>query len=445
MDGGGIMMEGTEATTALESWGRYPRARAVARPLHWADDPLPIGPGETVLPYGNGRSYGDSCLNDQGVLLCTRELHHLRSFDRATGVMRIEAGALLAEILEVAVPAGWFLPVTPGTKFVTIGGAVANDIHGKNHHVAGCLGNHVLRFELLRSSGERLTCSLTENPAKFAATIGGLGLTGLITWVELQLLRIDGPFIETDNVVLDDLDDFFAVSAESSSWPYTVAWIDSVARGARLGRGIFFRGRHTSGAGAPQRPLLGGMLRVPFTLPSGLLNRHTIRAFNTVVGTAWRRQAGHSGRAHYEPFFYPLDAVGAWNRIYGPRGLMQYQCVVPHQHQHAIHELLDEVARASGSFLTVLKIFGDIPSPGMMSFPRPGITLNLDFPFDGPRTLALCDRLDAVVRAAGGALYPAKDARMPPDMFERSFPRLADFVPHIDPRFSSSFWRRVRA
>lgn len=445
MDGSSTTVEGSAPMTSLESWGRYPKTRAVARPLHWADDPLPIGPGERVLPYGNGRSYGDSCLNDGGVSLCTRELHHLRAFDRGTGVLRIEAGALLSEILDVIVPAGWFLPVTPGTKFVTIGGAVANDIHGKNHHVAGCMGNHVRALELVRSSGERLRCSPTENAALFAATIGGLGLTGLITWVELQLLRIDGPFIETDNVVLHGLDEFFAVSAESASWPYTVAWIDSVARGSRLGRGIFFRGRHAEGAGAQRRAPFGGLLRVPFTLPPGLLNRHTIRAFNTVVGTAWRQQAGHPGRAHYEPFFYPLDAVGAWNRIYGPGGLMQYQCVVPRQHGHAIKELLDEVARASGSFLTVLKIFGDQPSPGMLSFPRPGITLNLDFPFEGPATLALCERLDAVVRAADGALYPAKDARMPPDMFARSFPRLAEFLPHVDPRFSSSFWRRVRA
>jgi FAD/FMN-containing dehydrogenase len=437
------MTDGAEWTTTLESWGRYPKTRSIARPLHWADEPLPIGAGDRVLPYGNGRSYGDSCLNDDGVLLCTRELRRLRSFDRQSGVMRIEAGALLSEILELAVPAGWFLPVTPGTKFVTIGGAVANDIHGKNHHVAGCFGSHVLRFELLRSTGERLVCSPSENADKFAATIGGLGLTGVITWVELQLLKIDGPFIETDNVALHSLDDFFSVSAESAHWPYTVGWIDSVARGSRLGRGVFFRGRHTTGAGAPKKQLLGGALKVPFTLPPHLLNRFTIRAFNTVVGTVWRSQAGRPGRAHYEPFFYPLDAVGSWNRVYGPGGLMQYQAVVPHEEKHAIHDLLDQVARASGSFLTVLKIFGDIPSPGIMSFPRPGITLNLDFPFDGPSTLALCDRLDAVVRAANGALYPAKDARMPVDMFERSFPRLKEFLPHIDPRFSSSFWRRV--
>lgn len=435
----------TQETTVLESWGRYPRARAVARPLHWAADALPVSTGEQVLPYGNGRSYGDSCLNDGGVLLCTRELRHLRAFDRQRGVMRIEAGALLSEILELAVPAGFFLPVTPGTKFVTIGGAVANDIHGKNHHVAGCLGSHVLRLELLRSDGARLECSPTENADKFAATIGGLGLTGLITWVELQLLPIQGPYIDTDNVVLRSLDDFFAVSAESRDWPYTVAWIDSVARGAKLGRGIFFRGRHASEPGGPRRSLLNGWLKVPFTLPPHLLNKASIRAFNTVVGANWRRQAGSPGRAHYEPFFYPLDAVGSWNRIYGPLGLMQYQAVVPHEHKDAIAALLDEVARGPGSFLTVLKIFGDIPSPGMLSFPRPGITLNLDFPFEGKSTLALCERLDTIVRSASGALYPAKDARMPRDMFERSFPRLQEFLPHVDPRFSSSFWRRVRA
>lgn len=398
-----------------------------------------------MLPFGQGRSYGDSCLNDGGMVLGTAALDRFIAFDAARGVLRLEAGVTLDKLLALTVPKGWFLPVTPGTQFVSIGGAIANDIHGKNHHLAGCFGNHVLCFELLRSSGERLVCSAGENAELYRATIGGLGLTGLITWAEVQLLPISGPYIATDNVALGNLDDFFAVSAASSGFTYTVAWIDSLARGAHLGRGIFFRGNHAEEVAAPRGEPLMQRLRfvVPVDFPAAVLRRSTIRGFNALYRAVQVRGTG-PGRVHYRPFFYPLDSVAAWNRVYGRRGLVQYQCVVTGQ--DAVARLLERISYDStGSFLTVLKVFGDVRSPGMLSFPRPGITLALDFPFEGEETLALCRALDDIVHNAQGALYPAKDARMSPAMFEHSYPMWREFSRYVDPRFSSSFWRRVRS
>ncbi|MCG8671918.1 MAG: FAD-binding oxidoreductase, partial [Pseudomonadales bacterium] len=227
-----------------ESWGRYPKAEQTDRYAFWTHDPLPVEKS-SLLPRGLGRSYGDSCLNDGGTLLHTTALDRLIAFDQETGLMCCEAGVSFQAILDFAVPRGWFLPVTPGTRFITVGGAVANDIHGKNHHVAGSFGCHVTRFELLRSAGRRMLCSETENSDFFAATIGGLGLTGLITWVEFQMIPIHNPFIEVENIRFDHISQFAALNAESEAKDvYTVSWIDTSARGSRLGRGIFMRGNH---------------------------------------------------------------------------------------------------------------------------------------------------------------------------------------------------------
>lgn len=429
---------------AVESWGRFPKTDQAVVPLHWREEALAL-PGEgSLLPHGMGRSYGDSCLNDGGTVLATRGLSRLIAFDPDTGVLRCEAGVTLAEILELFVPRGWFLPVTPGTKYVTVGGAVANDIHGKNHYADGTFGRFVRAFELLRSDGSRRVCTPDQHGDLFRATIGGLGLTGLLTWVELELRRVDSPHILQETIRLRNLDDFFRVNEESErDWLYTVAWIDCLARGRRLGRGLYMRGNHA--AADPRRPPRasgGPRLSVPFDAPGFLLGSWSVKAFNALY---YRRQLRRQKRATvpYEPFFYPLDSIGRWNRIYGKRGLLQWQCVVPDP--DTVVDLLEMVSRAKeGSFLVVLKTFGSVPSPGMLSFPRPGITLALDFPNKGPRTFSLLQRLDERILAAGGALYPAKDARMAPALFEASFPNWREFVPHVDPRFSSSFWRRVR-
>ena len=421
------------------SWGRYPHATQQIIPLHWRDQPLPPVAG-SMLAYGNGRSYGDVCLNDGGTLLHTRGLDRFIAFDGDSGVLRCEGGVLFSEILEFAVPRGWFLPVTPGTRYVTVGGAIANDVHGKNHHRAGTFGEHLRCFELLRSDGARLLCSPMENVDLFTATIGGLGLTGVITWAEFTLLSVPGAAVATQTLSFAGLGEFFALSEQSEAdHDYTVAWIDCAGSGKTFGRGVFIRANHAASSGRERRPL---SLRVPFTPPFALINGITLRAFNALYFHAARRGAAH---IHYVPYFYPLDAVDDWNRIYGPRGFLQYQCVVPPAAAaDAIAELLRRIAASgSGSFLAVLKVFSDRPAAGILSFARAGTTLALDFPNRGAATLALLEQLDDIVVAAGGAVYPAKDARLKAERFRRYFPQWEKMLAHVDPRFSSGFWRRV--
>ena len=425
------------------SWGRYPQpAKQTLLRLNDRHAPLPAFDG-TALPHGNGRSYGDSCLNDGGSLLCTRGLDHFIDFDPANGVLRCEAGVLLADILDLVVGQGWFLPVTPGTKYVTVGGAIANDVHGKNHHVAGCFSEHVDGFELLRSDGSRRWCSREENADWFGATAGGLGLTGLITWAQLRLQRVRGPWLNSETHRFGNLAEFLALSAESEAdYEYTVAWIDCAAQGQALGRGHFIRANHAPASDGPRpgRRRLG----VPLTPPLSLINGLSLRAFNALYYHRQQAKVSHA-LTHYEPYFYPLDAIGDWNRIYGPRGFLQYQCVVPPaQAEAALTELLGRIgASGNGSFLAVLKMFGTRPSAGILSFPRPGATLALDFPNTGTATFALLDALDEVVAAAGGAVYAAKDARLSGARFRQYYPAWETLKPYLDPRFSSGFWRRV--
>lgn len=432
-----------------QSWGRYPKAyeQAAIRIYDRAESLPPMPADGHMLAYGMGRSYGDSCLNDHGHLLLTRSLDHLIDFDRTSGILTAEAGVTLEEVLRISLPSGYFLPVTPGTKFVTLGGAVANDVHGKNHHVDGNFSHHVLGFELLRSDGSRLLCSKDLNSEYFYATIGGLGLTGLITWVKVQLKPVTSAFISQEVIKTSNLADFLALTAASDKdYLYTVSWIDCLARGKNLGRGLFIRGNHTPKELAPKSIKTSRKKSIPIDLPSFVLNGLTVKAFNAIY---YNRQLGRksSSIVHYDPFFYPLDAVHHWNRIYGKRGFLQWQCVVPSHHQTgelAIKEILTEISKTGmGSFLAVLKTFGDVPSLGMMSFPRQGMTLALDFPNKGPKLLKLLERLDAITRQAHGSVYAAKDARMSPESFRAFYPRAEEFLKFIDPKFSSSFWRRV--
>jgi FAD/FMN-containing dehydrogenase len=344
------------------------------------------------------------------------------------------------------VPNGWFLPVTPGTKFITVGGAIANDVHGKNHHRAGTFGRHVVRFELLRSNGERLICSPRKNSELFTATIGGLGLTGVITWAEFKLARIHSPMISVESIKFESLEEFIELSDESDrEYEYTVAWISCSAGSESIGKGIFLRGNHappTKRKVRQKEPK--SRLSVPISFPGFAINKLTIRAFNALYYGKQRKNAV-SKAIHYDPFFYPLDGIGNWNRVYGKRGFLQYQFAVPFNGDISpVRRVLTKVILyGTGSFVTVLKKFGDVPSPGMLSFPRKGITLALDLPNKGRRTFDLLDQLDEIVFDSGGALYPAKDSRMSPDSFNKSYPNWKKFARHIDPRFSSSFWRRV--
>ncbi len=425
------------------SWGCYPKIDQRGVCLADKRGELPATP-ESFLPYGNGRSYGDSCLNAEGLVVSSQALNHFISFDPQSGLLVCEAGVKLNEILKLVVPHGWFLPVTPGTKFVTVGGAIANDVHGKNHHLEGTFGCHVKSFELLRSDSQRLLCSRDQNAEYFAATIAGLGLTGMITWAEIQLKRVPNPAIKMENIKYQTLNEFFEISKDSDQdWEYTMAWVDCIASGSRLGRGHFTRGNH-AGAHQASPKASSKTLQVPLTPPISLINPLTLKAFNWAY---YERQRQHTKSAisHYEPFLYPLDSINDWNRIYGRKGFLQYQCSVPETHSYdAIKELLGRIASAGfGSFLAVLKVFGDKPSPGLLSFPSPGATLALDFPFVEGKTLALFKQLDDVVVEAGGRIYPAKDAHMSAELFQQFYPNWRELEVLRDPKISSSMWRRV--
>jgi FAD/FMN-containing dehydrogenase len=432
----------------MKSWGRYPRARHRSIPVTWRADPFPRPPEPPLLAFGLGRSYGDVCLNDGGTILRVRGLDRFVEFDPDAGTLDCEAGVSLGEALDLIAPRGFFLPVVPGTAHVTMGGAVANDVHGKNHHRAGTFGCHVTELEVARSSGERIVCGPDRNPDLFRATIGGLGLTGLILRVRLQLRRLEGERIAQEVIPFDDLAGWFRHAEESdAAHEFTVAWVDSLARGRRLGRGVLFRGSFARGSrsGRPVRFGRAPAVNVPFELPVSPLQRATVAAFNTVYA-ARARTGRRLGEVDPGRFFFPLDAVGHWNRIYGRAGFQQFQCVVgTAAAPDAMRELLERSARSGqGSFLAVLKRFGSAPSPGLLSYPREGVTLALDFPNRGERTARLLAELHAVVAACRGRIYPAKDACMSREQFHAQY---ADVLPALrrqrDPAFSSSFWRRV--
>jgi FAD/FMN-containing dehydrogenase len=433
------------ATPKFESWGRYPKLNANLVSLSWTSDfPLGQPPATKMLPVGAGRSYGDVCLLENGTLLKTRGMDRLLHFDSQTGVLRCEAGVTLSEILDFAVPRGFFLPVTPGTKYVTVGGAIANDIHGKNHHVAGTFGCHVLRFELVRSDGARFICSPTENFDWFAATVGGMGLTGLISWAEIRLRPIVSRKIQYKGTKFIGIDEFVALSKASTHSEYTVSWIDCVATGKNFARGIFMQGDHAETPDA-LTPSKEPWLILPVDVPEFALNRFSIGLFNTLY---YNKQFGKekTGFVDYEPFFYPLDSLLQWNRMYGKSGLLQFQCVLPWEadQQMGIVKILKAIT-ASGlaSFLAVIKVFGDVSSPGMLSFPAPGITLALDFPIRAEVSFDLLDRLARITQEHGGRMYPAKDARMTAEQFQAFYPQWQAFARYIDPAFDSAFWQRV--
>jgi FAD/FMN-containing dehydrogenase len=405
-------------------------------------EPLPsFSQNIKALAYGNGRSYGDVCLNPDGGLWLTSSLNKFISFNQDTGLISCEAGLLLKDIQSLVIPRGWILPVTPGTQLSSVGGAVANDIHGKNHHVKGAFGNHVKRIKLLRTDGSSIECTRNLQPELFSATIGGLGLTGVIVEVEIQLARVSGPWLDTETIPYTGIAEFLSLADSSESgWEYTVSWIDCLS--GKKARGIFMRANHSHknyDASPTQREL-----KMPFTPPFSLVNKMTLKSFNFLYRKLQAFKAG-PGHAHYESFFYPLDNLADWNKMYGPRGFYQYQSVVPRDAgAEAVEDMLDTISKSGvGSFLAVLKTFGSPRPLGMLSFPEPGLTLALDFPNQGSKTLKLFDRLDEIVREAGGRLYAAKDARMSRSMFEAGYPRLNEFLAFRDAGISSAFSRRV--
>ena len=423
----------------VSSWGRL---SAELHNVHYLSTSQDLDKSDGLaIAYGMGRSYGDECLNPAGKLWNTTSLDNFISFDQASGVLRCQAGVQLYTINQLTIPRGWMLAVTPGTQFVTVGGAVANDVHGKNHHMYGSFGHHVLGLTLQRSSGEIIICSPISNKEWFEATLAGFGMTGIILEVTLQLKNVDGPWLDTETIPFSNLTEFYQISdASEKEWEYTVSWIDCTSKAGI--KGLFMRGNN---ANAISKPLpKSKKLNVPFIMPFSLVNQLSLKPFNTLYYYLNCLKAKKQV-AHYESFFYPLDNIRNWNLIYGKKGFFQYQAVIPHHNRlDAIDAMLKQIAKVNmGSFLAVLKTFGDVKPTGLMSFPIYGATLALDFSNGGERTLKLFSNLDAILREAKGRIYLAKDARMPKELFEAGYPRLQEFLAYRDPGISSALSRRL--
>ncbi|RXT04520.1 FAD-binding oxidoreductase [Ammoniphilus sp. CFH 90114] len=442
----------------IAGWGNYPKEKAfLYRPEKTTElkSLLASGAKTNYISRGLGRSYGDTALNRrEGVILHTK-FNRFLSFDPDTGVVECEAGVSLEEIIEVFLPRGYFLPVTPGTKYVTLGGAIANDVHGKNHHQDGAISDHLLDFTLMTASGELWTCSREENADLFWATVGGIGLTGIILTARLRLISVESAYIEVDYKKAANLDEALDKLAETGDqYPYSVAWIDCLATGRSMGRSVLMLGKH---AGRDSLPATGGdplsirkkkKLNMPFNLPSLVLNPLSIGAFNALYYGKFKDDSLVT--VDYDSFFYPLDAIDNWNRMYGAKGFIQYQMVFPPEtSREGLTEVLERLSQAKkSSFLAVLKSFG-ARGNGWLSFPRPGYTLALDIPVrGGAEFISFIHELDQIVLHYGGVLYLAKDALMSPDTFRTMYPeweRFRELKEKVDPHhlFSSSMARRL--
>jgi FAD/FMN-containing dehydrogenase len=427
------------------------RAR-VLRPERIREAVLPEGP---VIARGLGRSYGDAAALADGNVLLMERLDRMLDFDAASGRLTAEAGVTIADVLEAFVPRGWFPPVTPGTKFVTLGGCFAADVHGKNHHRAGTFSAHVEEIRILLADGSLRTCSREREHGLFWATAGGMGLTGVIVELTLRLSPIDSAYVLAEHRATRDIDEAFAILADDASDDETsMAWVDCTARAGRLGRAIVMRGHHAAegelaGRAAPSPARAKGPFDLPFDLPSWAIFPSALGAFNDLY---YRFQSRRRGPflTHYHPYFYPLDAVGRWNRAYGSAGFTQYQCVIPDARaREGIAAILAEIRRARmPSTLAVLKRFGPA-GPGPLSFPASGFTLALDFPLADPAVFPFLDALDRITLDAGGRVYLAKDARLRPETFRAMYPRFGEWleVKHaVDAewRFASDLSRRLR-
>ena len=448
-------------TKPLSGWGCYPvQSCVLERPERYADL-RPDTP--TLIARGQGRSYGDASLNENGCVVLTERIDRMLALDVKLGILKAEAGVTLAEILPVIVKQGWFLPVTPGTKFVSLGGCIAADVHGKNHHHVGSFSDHVIAFELIVADGSQKTCSATENAEIFWATVGGMGLTGMIGEVTLKLIPVEtAQMMVTHQAAGNLLALFQKLQDPDLDDQYSVAWIDCLARGDNLGRGIAMFGHHASAAefaasenakfrNASLSPLESKPKRhrsLPFNFPAWVLNPLSIRLFNKLFYFKEGRKKS-AFISDIDTYFYPLDSIGHWNRMYGKRGFVQYQCVIPEKTAlEGITELLQELSSSRrSSFLAVLKRFG-AQGKGMLSFPTSGYTLALDLPIRDKGLFSLLDKLDHIVLHHGGRVYLAKDARLSAESFKTMYSLHDEWLKiknAIDPnhRFSSSLSRRL--
>lgn len=414
----------------ITNWGLYPVIDAEMKSgetLREVRDFLMEN--KEVIARGNGRSYGDAALSD--AIFSTKRLNKFISFDRIEGVLECESGVLLSDILEISVPQGYFLNVTPGTKFISVGGAIASDVHGKNHHAEGCFSEYVISFQLMKANGEVIQCSRQENEEVFWATIGGMGLTGIILSAKIKLKNIESSYIRQESIKAENLDEIFQLFEESEDWTYTVAWIDCLQKGKNIGRSILMRGEHAlrdelpaNLKKAPLKVKKKNALSVPFYFPSFVLNSLSIKIFNWLY---YRKQSKKEIKnfVHYEPFFYPLDIVHQWNKIYGKKGFIQYQMVIPKEKgKEGMKKILETIAKSgNGSFLAVLKLFGKNNPQAYNSFPIEGYTLALDFKVNSKLPKLVSD-LDKVVEEFGGRIYLTKDAM--------SKPSLTNYLKNVD-------------
>ncbi len=419
----------------LSGWGRYPRhkAPAPARPRSEAEIKAALAKGP-VIARGNGRAYGDSAVGSDQTL-STAKMNHMLSFDPGTGVLEAEAGVILGDVISAFLPRGWFPAVTPGTKYVTLGGMIAADVHGKNHHKDGSFCNCIDWIDVMGPDGTVTRCSPQSNSDLFDWTVGGMGLTGIILRAAIRLRPVESGWIRQTMLPQPNLDAVLAAFDAAQDATYSVAWIDCLATGENLGRSLLMLGEHAARAelkdDAARYPFEvphKAKKRVPFTPPGWGLNRFTVRAFNALYYWNGARKAGDSF-IDWDTYFYPLDAILEWNRIYGRKGFMQFQCALPmDRSREGLQALLEATSEAgAGSFLAVLKQFG--PQDSLFSFPMLGYTLALDFPVNA-RTLALMERLDAITLEHGGRFYLAKDSRMRAETLRASDPRAETFAAH---------------
>jgi FAD/FMN-containing dehydrogenase len=443
----------------ISSWGGVSgRVTRLAQPGYSLDiggelRSLAASAPGSCLVIGNLRSYGDEVISPTGRYLQTTRCDRMLDLDESGPTMTVECGALVDALQCRLIPLGLLIPVTAGTALSTVGGAIANDVHGKNHHCAGTFGRFVEELELVRTTGEVLVCSPHENSEWFAGTIGGMGLTGAITRARIKLRRIDSPLLKVWSIRFGRLEEFFELDElHRDSHEYTVAWVDCLAARQALGRGIYSVADHLSGEAGegilasgdrPSPEPCAERINVPFALPLSPINRVTLALMNSA---SWRFYPTGTRYVRLRKWLYPLDAIGNWNRLYGRRGFRQFQCVVPYDRARpAIMEMLRTVsALGEGSFLAVLKNFGDVPSPGLMSFPMLGTTLALDFPYRGERTVRLLRELHRITMDAGGRLYAAKDGCSAPELLEHGYPNLGRFKRLLDPGMGSMLAQRLR-
>jgi len=425
---------------SISNWGFFPNIKAeVKRPAASSMVSSVVQNSTQLIARGNGRCYGDSSL--QNTVLDTSKLKKFLSFDESLGIIKCESGLLLSEILNLIVPKGFFLPVTPGTKFISIGGALASNIHGKNHHKEGSISEYVKEFELISKTGKKITVQ-PENTTLFNETLGGMGLTGIIYSVKLKLKPIESSFIDTTSIKAKNIHELFNLFKENNHFTYSVAWIDCLSKGKKMGRSILMLGEHSKLKGSNNskhlKPHSKKQINIPFKFPDWVLNSFTIKVFNMLF---YRKQLKKkiNKKVHYDSFFYPLDKLNNWNRIYGKKGFTQYQFVIPFENgEEGMLKILNKISHAGqGSFLAVLKTFGPRDQhSSSISFPEEGYTLALDFKLSR-KVRKLLDELDKIVLDYNGKIYLTKDSRMSADTFKKMYSKLNYSTKNSENKFKS--------